>query len=169
MDFGKVKKDIESLESNRDSDFFHSLARNLLKYLKFKFKEQWYEIDVVGEQKPIQFTNIEYIKLLGDVPQVKNFSRRERFERKKEFVVVTTNHATLESFLSNHYVARSIMSNSRLGLDNKVLTADGVKASFHSTFRDPLAIAFDRNYVVRLGNLYFIHPRFLYELCLKNK
>jgi len=169
MDFDKVRKDIESLEANRDSNFFHDLAKDLLTYLNFRFKEKWYEIDVVGERKPIQFTNIEYAKSLGHVPQVKNFSRREKFERKNEFLVATTNHTTLKNLLDNHYLARSMMSNSRLGLDNKVLAADDVKAAFHSTFRDPLAMDFDRNYVVRLGDLYFIHPKFLYELCLKKK
>ncbi len=167
MDFDKVRKDIESLDVNRDSNFFHSLVSDLLKYLNFRFKEKWYEIDIVGEPKPIKFTNLEYIKLLGHIPQVKNFSRREKFERKNEFVVATTNHTTLENFFNNHYIARSVMSNSRLGLDNKVLAANDVKNAFHSTFRDPLAMAFDRNYIVRLGNFYFLHPRFLYELCLK--
>lgn len=169
MDFEKVAKEIECLEANRDSNLFHNLVKEVLTYLDFRFKEKWYEIDVLGERKPIQFTDLEYVKSLGYVPQVKNFSRREKFEKKNEFVVSTTNHNTLKNFLDNRYVARSMMSNSRLGLDNKVLNAGDVKTAFHSTFRDPLAMAFDRGYLVRSGNLYFLHPKFLYDLCLKKR
>lgn len=172
MDFERLAKDIESLERDRNSYFFHDLVRRMLDFLGFRFKESWFEVDAVGKMEPTQYVNIDYVIAASVVYQTTNFSRRERFERTKpylEFIVATTNHLTIKDLLESHYVAKSIMSNSTFGLRNKIVDASEVKKRFYGPPRDPLALAFDSDYIVRFGSSYFLHPKYLYNLCLEKR
>lgn len=169
IDFESLPRELELLVTDRNSDFFHSIVSKMLFYLDFRFKENWYEVDAVDEDKPLQTSNIVDAIASCALYQIKNFARREKFECNKDFVVATTHHKTLADFIAVHYVARSVMSNSTLGLKNKVIEASDLRKKFHGPPKDPLALAFDAGYIVRLDNNYFLHPKFLYTLCLEKK
>lgn len=169
MDFDDVAKKIEDLRFDRNSKFFHGLVSDMLLYLGFKFKEKWYEADAVGKPEPIQFTKIEQAAASIVLYHITNFASRHKFERHSDFVVSTTNHSSLENFIFGIYKARSVMSNSTLGLKNDVMDAGDVKRMFDGALQDPLSMAFDKGYIVRLGDRYFLHPKLLYSICLEKK
>jgi len=161
------EKRIILLAVNRKSDFFHDLVRDLAEKIGFSKTEEWGEADS-PYSRTVQFLDMTQ---LGENPEIRfsNFARRKKFERGSEFIISTTNHRTPYEFLRGLYIARSVMTNSLMGLKNQAIEYGMIKEMFPSTGKkDTLALAFDDNKIVRLGILYFIHPKHLYELAFKN-
>lgn len=173
VDLDKLKSDIDKLATDRDSSFFHGLVAQLAELLGFHKKEEWYEADrVIGP--PLQFISKDD---LGDANKLlfftnyayrNKFIKKETFLKENNFLVSTTNHPSFEALDSDFYVARSVMSNSTLGLEQRIIRFEEVRERFPSRAgRDSLALTFEADYLVKKGNLYFLHPRFLYELVKK--
>jgi hypothetical protein len=168
VDLRQLKTDIEALQEDRNSLFFHDLVEKTVSELKFKRTEQWYEADF---SKTMTRSSEYYdLAVACSACTPKNIAFRRRYERKNDWIVSTTNHRNLVLLNQGIYVARSIMSNSNLGFDKTVIMYDKVREKFpEKDGRDSLALAFEADNIVKLDESYFLHPRFLYELLAKQK
>mgnify|MGYP001599183461 FL=1 len=160
-------EEIGDLRMHSDGNFFHDIMEKMLLALDFSFLEAWYEMHTfLG---PIQVTSIEELERV----KASDYSRRRRkYMREKDFVVVTTHYKGFDALKEERIIARTIMSNSTFGMDRPILSASSLSqikgAVDIVTERDPLALAFERNYIVEDKGLYFLHPRYIYELVKRN-
>ncbi len=174
MDFDEVNKGITSLGDDHNSDSFHRIISDMLGYLEFSFKESWFEVGFVGIKTKVQVPKlIDVVYSYGKIPNVKDFARREKFCKGLSFVISTTFHASSRSLLASDYSGIDLMSNSSLGLGNKVMDIEEVNKVFENSSKDPIMLAFDRGHILRSNDssspYYFLHPNSLYYLCLRKK
>lgn len=167
-DIEDLEVHVKNLDFNRDGPYFHGLVRNLANLLGFKTKEHWFEADPFNGEPSARFVTLLDLRLVESMSYFKNYAYRVKHIRNQEYLISTTNHSTFEHLESGLYTARSVMANSTLGLEKRVLQYDQVRREFPPTHkRDSLALAFDNDYVVQLEKHFFLHPRFLYELVKK--
>ncbi|KYK25425.1 hypothetical protein AYK26_06165 [Euryarchaeota archaeon SM23-78] len=171
IDLKNLAQEVQELEINRDSTFFHDLVARLAGLLDFRPAKEWYEADpFIGP--PAQYVTRAELEEASITYKFrfKNYSHRKRYEKNIDFLVATTHHPDLLMLDLGIYVARSLMSNTTLGLKKKIIPIDEVRLKFPSIpGRDSLALAFEADHIIQTeNNLYFMHPKYLYEL-VKNK
>ena len=112
----KLEEAVENLEFDRDANRFHEIVRTIALRVGFKETEKWYEADILPEI--FQFPTLEALeKIENEFPGVfENYARREKYERGEEYIISTTHHPTFQAIKEGVYIARTIMSNSTLGL-----------------------------------------------------
>jgi hypothetical protein len=167
VDLETLRRDIESLVSDRDSSTFHYIVERLAGLLEFHKEEEWYEVDS-WEGRPVKFTSKTELKSFVKTFLFRDYVYRKKYVRKNDFLISTTHHLNPELLEKGVYAARSITSNSILGLEHKILPIDDINEKFQPREgRDSLALALEAGYLIKYHELYFLHPKFLYTLVEK--
>jgi hypothetical protein len=100
-----------------------------------------------------------------------DYSWQEVFVRSKEFMQCTTLYHSRTSLSKGYYDSRRLMSNSDLNLPNSIIGFGELRSCFcdqpQATQSEMFRIAFKKDFIVQLGQLYFISPKFLYPLVEK--
>ncbi len=172
MDFDEFSKSIASLRTTNDSDYFHRVIEKMLDYLGFAFNDQWFEVSFINGSHNIMVPKlIDLVFNYGKIPAAKKFSRSQKYCKDLSFVVSTTTHTSARNLLANKYEDVTIMSNSTLGLDNKVMDREEAIKVFENPTKDPTLVALGKGYILRSDKssvpYYFLDADLLFCLCLK--
>ena len=167
-DLTYLRTNIKRLFSNRDAFFFHGIVQSLAETLDFRFKGEWFEGDPYGDDARVVFPTRLDLAIVDSMSYFKYFSLRKKHVKDGDYIISTTNHPAIEMLDSGIYEARSVMSNSLLGLKKEVIPYEQVRTRFPAREgRDSLALAFEDQKIVSTGINYFFHTIHLYELAEK--
>ncbi len=168
MEFNVSFKDVKSLDSSKDSDFIHRNIGDMLAFLGFSFEDSWFRI--ISEKGCAFVPTLGQVKkVYPDMPGVRSFIRHQKYSRSPDSITSLTSHQTYMDLLSSCCASYCVASNSTVGLENKVIGLNEAMKLFNKCEHHSLLLAFDNKYIVQSGPSYFIHPLFLYDLCLKKK
>jgi len=138
----------------------------MLGYLGFELNKKRLEGVISGNTRNAFFNSLDDILARKSSIDYDAIIQREIFASDKLMVVASTRYPNLDELLRDSYKSRSVVMNYRMGLKNKVISPDQARGMFPLE-KSPHAHALQMGYIVKANNLYSVHPRLIYNVCLK--
>lgn len=166
VDLEKLEFDINGLVTDRSTKFFHDLIARLAGLLDFNKSREWYE---ARTKEGFIREYDSFMELDKDDSDIKfeGCSYRNEYIKDKDSLIASTHHPTTRAIRKDIYTARSVISNSKLGLEN--IISYGKATMMYPLVKgvDPFSSFFKEGYLVEKDGFYFFHPKYLYELVEK--